>query len=89
MKKLTKKLLSEILKKDYFISCFVEIIEQKEKNKFYIVYPYYMVIIWFNKEYGWNYSIFGETGYVASKRFIKLIDSLEGAYTLNMDDESK
>ena len=79
MKKLTKKALTEMLKKDYFVANFKAVVEDKENAKFYIIYPYSMIILTYTT-YGWSFVAFGEIMRSSCAYYVKLTNTMDDTY---------
>ena len=75
MKKLTIKALSKLLEENYFLGCFKGII--KDRNYFYIIYPYMMAKLIYGVSFGWSVAMYGEINYGTSKHLVSICDKLE------------
>ena len=81
MKKLTKKTLSEMLQKNYFVGNYKAIVDDKGSDVFYVVYAFTLVRLSYSSTWGWNVTIHGECSYSMARTFTKLIETtLEGKY---------
>ena len=76
MKKLTiKSLKNELNETSFFLGNYKGIV--KDKNNFYVIYPFTTVKYSYSPVYQWTVSIYGECLYALAKHSVKLCDKLE------------
>ena len=76
MKKLTIKALKEMLDKEsFFLGGYKGVI--KDKNNYFVVYPFTMVKLSYSPVYQWAVTYYGEVLYGIAKHYLKLCDRLE------------
>ena len=79
MKKLTKNILSEMLKNYIWLGNYDSI--AFAEKRIYINTTAFTIVIWYGTAYGWNFVINGNSNYLVSKYAIKLCDDLEKGFS--------
>lgn len=78
MKKLTKKILADILKEYFWLNSYSEI--TFTEKRIYINYFSFTIVLWYGSKYGWNISLNGQISYAVVSYSVKLCEELEKSF---------